>query len=301
MKQVRLLNGSLWTANVGLGGAVVVFVFHILFPANPNPLSDVVLFAAAPGAVKAAPPPNFTPVRNFQNPVIPREASSGVAAASDIKADLLGTVTSAVPTEIVAYLAIPGRNLHLNAYYDEPVGQDGSPVPELAGWKLVSVTSDSATFSNGTRETTLVLKEAAIGTAGLGPGGMSSSMAALAGTVDKPKVTKIASTNDSETYSIDKASIAWVTANQDAILGEITLQDYASGGIQITSLAPGSLAEQFGLKANDVVRSVNGQPIPNSLALADLRNSDVIKKATTLTLGVERAGLVRALVIRSTK
>jgi S1-C subfamily serine protease len=115
---------------------------------------------------------------------------------------------------------------------------------------------------------------------------------------DKVKPVRITSTNDSDQFTLDRPSIAWAVENQDSLLHEVTLQDYASGGIQITSIAPGSLASDFGLQQGDVVKSVNGQPVVSSLSLNELRNSEAIKRATALTVGIERAGQVRALVIR---
>src|SRR5688572_19085390 len=115
------------------------------------------------------------------------------------------------------------------------------------------------------------------------------------------KITKIASTNDSETYTINKAGAAWAVENQDGILSELKFQDSHTAGIQILSIPPGSLAEQFGLRPNDVIRSVNGQPVTNTVTLTELRNSDALKRASALTVGIDRAGQMRALVIRSAK
>lgn len=39
-------------------------------------------------------------------------------------------------------------------------------------------------------------------------------------------------------------------------------------------------------------------PIPNSLALGALPDSDLVRRATVLTIGIERVGRMRALVIR---
>ena len=114
-------------------------------------------------------------------------------------------------------------------------------------------------------------------------------------------IPKLASSNDSATYAIARADAAWVARHLDLVLGELELGDEPRGGIRIASMKPGSVAGQFELNPGDVIRSINGQPLTTLKSFLELLKQDVLRRASTVTMGIERGGNVRALVIRPAK
>lgn len=294
MRSIKLVNGLLWTANAGLGAAIVIFVVQqLVLPEDGNLLQDVVMDEEVARAPVRTPPKDWSPLKNLTNPVEPMAAPTGPAAASSIRADLVGTIPSPEkPEEAVAFLFLPARKVSVNAYHGEPVMDGENAVAELAGWTLKSVTRVSATFTNGSREETLRLDSGLADAGGPASGG--------AGAMDKSKldVRKLAENNNRATYAVDKATAEWVLANQEAVLNEIGLQDYASGGIQVVSIQPDAVASKVGLQQYDVIKSLNGQPVANSLSLAELRNSPQLKRANSLVIGIERGGQARTIVIQ---
>lgn len=276
---MRLVKRSLWLLNAGLSVAVVVFAMHyFVFPQQDNPLETVEI--DRPGIAVPPPPPDYAPLKNMSNPVeLQRNGPPNFQAA------LTGTNPGTDPAWIWAYLVVQGRNVPVTAYFDEPVISEGVPVPELQGWKLKRVTGSSATFSNGQKEET-------INTGGMGP---------VPATGERGKIQALARTNDRETYGVDRNTIAWAIENQEKILSEIGLQDYSSGGIQVTSIALGSIASEAGLQQYDVIKSMNGSPIANSISLAELRNNPQMKNQQSMVIGIERGGQVKTIVIQPTQ
>jgi type II secretory pathway component PulC len=298
MRSVKAANGLLWLANVAVGAGIVVFAFqYLIFPQDDNPLADVEEDASGATGGGKPKPVDYSPVKLLPNPVEPRERGSGPTARPDIAGELLGTVSSDDPDQIVAFLLVPGKNQHVNAYYKEPVTLDGAPIEEFRGWTLVRVTRDTAVFTNGAKETTLTIRGTLVSA---GP----ASGAPPSGTMidrSQVKLTKLQAGNDREVYGIDRQSIEWIMANQDQVLSEVGLTDYSGGGIQITSLQSGSIAEAAGLQQSDVIKSINGQPIKNSISLAELRNNEQLRKSGSMTISLERAGQVRSVVIQPTQ
>ncbi len=292
MRPVKLGNALLWVANVTLGAAIVVFAFQfLLFRDAPNPTEGVTIDEGG----RAAGPPksqtDYSPIKNVPNPVEPRPQGSGPSSPSSIRADLQGTNQSADPAWIFAFLSVSGKGV--TAFYDEPVTFDGSVVADLAGWKLKKVTATSATFSNGTREETLTMTSGASGTA-MTPGAIGP----IPGGVERGKVQALSKTNDREHYSVDRNTAQWAIENQEKILSEIALQDYTGGGIQITSIASGSIAGEAGLQQYDVIKSLNGQPVTNSMSLNDLKNNAQLRNQNQLVITVERGGTTKTIVIQ---
>jgi hypothetical protein len=294
---VKLGNGLLWVTNVALGAGIVVFAFQfLLFPAGErNPIADVEAAEEDSKKVTPAKPQDVTPVRNFVNPVEPR-LKEGPSSVSELRGvELTGTHLDPDPVGIFAFVNVPSRNVNVVAWFDEAVTQDGNPVGELAGWKLKKVTGNSATFTNGQKETTITKAAGFASGPGL-PGPLGSTSPG-----ERGKIQKLAVTNDRETYGVDRATMQWAIDNQEKILQEVGLQDYASGGIQVISLSQGSIAAEAGIQQNDVIKSINGQPIANSISLAELRNNPQMKQQSSLVISIERGGASKTIVIQPTQ
>ncbi len=297
MPTVKLWNGLLWLSNVALGAAIVVFAFqYLLFPVQDNPLEKVELDEGGGGGPSKSTKADYSPLKNVPNPVEPRVQGTGPTAVSSISADLLGTNVSTDPQWMFAFLMVKGKNQQVTAYYDEPVMYDGAPVAEFSGWKLKKVTATSATFSNGAKEETITMAGTAFTSMGPSPVGPHAG-----GTGERGKVTMLQRTNDREVYGVDRNTMAWAMENQEKILSEIGLQDYSSGGIQVTSIAAGSIASEAGLQQQDVIKSINGQPIANSISLAELRNNPQMKQQSQLVISIERGGQTKTIVVQPTQ
>lgn len=294
---MKLGNGLLWVTNVALGAGIVVFAFQfLLFPAGErNPIADVEAAEEDSKKVQPAKPQDVSPIRNFANPVEPR-IKEGPTGSGELRGvELTGTHLDPDPIGIFAFVNVPSRNVNVVAWFDETVAQDGNPVGELQGWKLKRVTGHTATFSNGQKEATLT-KTGGFAAAGGGAGPLGGATPG-----ERGKIQKLAVTNDRETYGVDRATMQWAIDNQEKILQEVGLSDYSSGGIQVTSLTQGSIAAEAGIQQNDVIKSINGQPIANSISLAELRNNPQMKQQSSLVISIERGGAVKTIVIQPTQ
>ncbi len=290
MRSVKLGNALLWVLNVALGAAIVVFAFQfLLFRDAPNPTESVTIDEGARTAGPTKGTTDYSPIKNVPNPVEPRKGDDPKTPGT-IRADLQGTNQSVDPAWIFAFLSVAGKGV--TAYYDEPVMFDGGVVADLAGWKLKKVTATTATFSNGTREETLTMGSGS--TTGMAPGAVGP----IPGGAERGKVTALSKTNDREHYSVDKNTAQWAIDNQEKILSEIGLQDYSGGGIQVTSIASGSIASEAGLQQYDVIKSFNGQPVTNSISLAELKSNAQLRNQNQLVIGIERGGATKTIVIQ---
>lgn len=163
MNNTRRLNALLWTINVLLIIGIVAFAFTVFAPSKRH-VCDL------------APPVSFDldsrpreclevgPLSALPNPLLHSKHD-----VPGIDVHLIGTDRIAGDLRSdTAYLFIASRKLHVNAYVGEPIRDTGGrDVPEMAGWRLKSITSKGAVFATpqGERSLDLVQGPATVATA----------------------------------------------------------------------------------------------------------------------------------------
>jgi S1-C subfamily serine protease len=101
--------------------------------------------------------------------------------------------------------------------------------------------------------------------------------------------------NDSaEAWDIDRKEVEWAAANYESILAGVSLEPYPGGGLKINTLPEVGFAAERGLRAGDVIRAVNGQPIESIAKLQEVM-SKLSRNATTLTVTLDRSGRAYSL------
>lgn len=303
MRNPKLWNGVLWAASALLIVAIAAYAFQYLLFQDPSDLLGGVErpVALPPNLGQGPPPKDFGALRDYPNPLRAPVIADKGGPVRKINARLLGTLAGGDPA--VAYLWIPGRNLNVNAYTGEPVRDriNEQDLPEMQGWTLKSVTSDSATFVSAAGEETLTVETAGTPTAlGVGPTSAGLGAGALAGQAwDKSKyTTKVLQSNDSmEVWEIDRNEAAWVSANYEAALQNISMSTYSGGGLKIDALGEDSAAYERGFRTGDVIKVVNGQQIESVARLGEVfKNMGANQQAVTIQ--VDRGGRMYTMQYR---
>lgn len=299
MSDVKLLNALLWIVNGLLGAGIAAFAWFFLLTPGRGNLEGVVFQEEAPRTDVVRPAgPGDGVLRTLPNPLEPRAKGSGPAAPT-FRAVLKGTLPAEKdPRQGVAFIKSPARNVDLVAYVGEPILHDGAPFEEYRGWTLVEVTKDTATFTNGTLRETLTMDLSAApgpptpaGPRAAGPAGPRSARAGQPYTPETFRSRLLASAENRQVWGMDPEEIEWAVQNSDRIMDqEFQVTPYASGGLKIESITPGSLGAMRGLVPGDVVKDVNGQPLTSLADIRTLMNSPALRQSSGLRLTIERAG-----------
>jgi len=298
MNNAKRANAILWTGNVVLIIAIVAFAFQFLiFPELKT--HDLEAPISVPPLTGTTDPTDTQALAKLPNPLLPPAEKGPQGPTGPVK--LIGTdKIKDDPTSDTAYLELPARKLNVNAYKGEVVKDDstGVEVPELVGWKLESVTPKSATFSTPGGSKTLQLEEITASVTPVGLGGTNPLTPVIGQPWEPAKYTSkknAGRSNDSqEAWDIDKKEMEWAAANVDTILTGVSLEPYAGGGLKINALPEGGFAAERGLRAGDVLRSVNGQQIDSLARLSEIMKG-LSKNATTLNVQVDRSGRMYTL------
>lgn len=149
-----------------------------------------------------------------------------------------------------------------------------------AGAQLHAIYPDRAVLSRGGSYESLMLKEHG---ASLAPGSIVSSPARAA-TSNNTVVQA-----HGNQFTIDRESMQQQMQRPD-FLSQALIVPNAGGGFLVREVQPGSIYERLGVRAGDVVRSINGQSV-NTI-------DDVMKLYQGLS-GLERAGNVSLEISRS--
>lgn len=285
MKQVKLVNGLLWGLNILLGVAIVIFAFNfLLFPKAQDPLNldfgeDVI--AKGPGNTG-----NFAVLHMLSNPVIKGTTGGPVTDSRPAEFQNVTLIGTWYPT---AFIRVGARETQ--AEIGQPIMFDGVEMQEVRGWKLIAVEADSATFSDGTRQTTLKKSggESLTAMDTTNPTKKRSDLVGKEYDGSQYKSKLVEDTATRKVYEMDPEEIAWAQANFDQILGnDFTFDPTGSGGLRVTEVRQGSIGAFRGVQQNDVIKSVNQVEIKG---IADLKNlKDNKSKSRTLTVVVERDG-----------
>lgn len=301
MRQIKLLNGFLWFLNVLLGLGIFVFaVIFLIIQKSPNHLENVREEAPGGGPRRSGQQQlDFSVLRNLPNPVVPRSGTDGPKPKSKIEqeAKFLGgyRIEDRADSE-VAFLQVIRTGQYVNAYRGETIRQRGQVVAELQGWTLKRLTASGAVFTDGQMEVELrrddlvaSMLAPAGGGARKGKGGKEFD---LAGSGSK----KTASTDNHESWVIDRDEIDWAFNNVEQLLSEVALSPYSSGGVKID--AAGGFASQRGLLDGDVIKKVNGFQVKDPMDLRNLANNPQFRNAGAMVIEIERAGRVFTIDFR---
>ncbi|MBI4563619.1 MAG: hypothetical protein HY716_02870 [Planctomycetes bacterium] len=268
MSPIKKFNAALWGGNALLLTAITVFSLQFLILPEPKSyLTDIEPPRVEPASAQGRGLHDYGLLRNLPNPLRPpKNPSANPVAVSDFHAKVIGADRVAGdPNSAVAYLFVPTRNLYVNAYMDEPIRDplENRDVPELAGWRLVGITTTHATFTSGQKEATLPLQDLTLPP----PATQSAGSGARADHTpwDKSKYqSKLTrSTDQLEIWQIDRDEAAWLMDNWKDALQGVTLSSYPQGGLKVDALPGGGVAAERGLRVNDVIRSINGHRLDN--------------------------------------
>jgi hypothetical protein len=297
MNNVKRVNAILWTANVLLIVGIVAFAFQFLILQEVRPRE-----VDAPLSLPVGPPIQDVVdtkfLRELANPVKSTgPLTPGVARTGPVR--LIGTDrVVGEPGSDTAYIVLVNRNLFLNAYVGEPIRDRTAEedVPELRGWKLKKVTPTEAIFETPGEEITLKLDEySAAPAAGPGPTGGPPLPGGAASSPWEPKkytTTKdqARSNDNQEVWTVDRREVDWAAANWEAALQGVNLEPYSGGnGLKINALPADSFAAARGLRAGDVIKAVNNQPVDSIARLTDIVKA-TSRNTRIMSLTVDRGG-----------
>jgi hypothetical protein len=302
MRDVKLLNGALWVLNLALGAGILAFAWFCLLKPGPGNLQGFTPDdEPTPTNVAARPVHSDDAIKRLENPLRPRQGSSAAGPAA-FKAVLKGTLPSEKdPKRGIAFIKAAARNAELVAYMDEEIRDGDKPFEEFRGWKLVEVSKDRATFSDGARKETLVLDLLAAATpAGAAPGspgapggapGPKTNRSGQAYSGEQFKSRLLAQADTRHVWGLDPDEIDWAVQNSDRILDQdFRVSPSGQGGLRVDSVAAGSIGATRGILAGDVVREVNGQPLSSVGDIKNLLNNPSMRQQQGLRITVERAG-----------
>lgn len=295
MRNVKLVNGLLWVLNGLLGAGILSFSFvYLLFPQDANSyLADMPNpEETATHRGRPSPAPSDAPLRALRNPI--ENKIDSPVGPSMFKASLKGTAPSDDPKQGVAFLRSQTRNVEMPAFVGEPILFDGKEYDEFRGWRLVQVSKDRAVFSNGARQETLTLETAKMGPQALAPGpGGPGVKVNRAGEAYDPKAFRsqlLSSSENQQMWGLDLQEIDWAVQNAENLLNTVQVSPYATGGLRIDGLPPGSFPAERGLMTGDVIRDVNGRPLNDPAQIKAMLNDPTFRQNNILRITVERAG-----------
>ena len=286
MGRIWLLNGGLWAVNVLLAGWTFLFAWqNLLAPEKVDTLKGLPI----PGNLNWDPPVRppstsdemlldlFNPVRAGMIGALPPEPSP-------LNAILTGVfVSEKTPGSGIAFIRHAGRNINLVAYVNETIVLNGKPYGDFLRWKLVLVKRLEAVFSNGIQTTTLKLKDrtADPNTTWKEKSYRSSNF----------KSRLIVSTDTRQIWGLDRAEIEWAIQNQAALIDStVRISIHPRGGIKLDNVTPGSMAASRGLRAGDIIKTINGVGINGLRDLQRLADHPSVRGSGRMRITVERAG-----------
>jgi len=303
LNNVKLLNRMLWGVNILLGAGIVVFSFMFLLRESDAKayMKDFRQEDDSPSAPVRAQDNSDGALKTLTNPIEKREIKTDLAAQTQFKATLKGTLPSEKdPQRGVAFLKSNARNVELVAYIGDEILQEGKPFDEFRGWTLSKVTKDMAVFVTKTgQKAELFINDAPTPPPAGGPGQPSTTApGARAGArsgqayqSEQYKSRLLASADSRQVWGMDQDEIEWVSQNAENIMDrDFQVAPYAGGGLRIESVNAGTVGAARGLLAGDVLREVNGQPLNNISDVRQLMNNQAMKQQTGLRITIERAG-----------
>jgi hypothetical protein len=308
MRGVKVANGALWAFNGLVGAGIVHFAVQFLVLARNDDLLREFDPDRATGVIKVHDPKlsGDAALKGLPNPLVPMIKEPG-KTPNLFRATLRGVAPSADPKVGIAFLRSTTKSIDLTAFMGERIlysPPDGGerPFEDLAGWVLVEVERESATFSNGVQRQKLTLEQAPTPPVAAA-GALAGARRNLAGQAYDPSAfgSRVigASGDNSQVWGIDQNEMDWALQNQEAILSQdFSVAPYAGGGLKIEQVRPGSIVAARGIMAGDVLRDVNGVAVAAVADLKSLADNPAMKQGGTLRLTVERAGRPIVLTYR---
>lgn len=241
----------------------------------------------------------FSPVAPVGLRALPASASSPAARfdVTEIQAaDLFGAPPltgnlNAIPISSLN-LVLTGVVVAGNQSYAliEANGQPQKPFSlhseVLPGARLVAVYPDRVLIRRAGRVESLLLKQPDVDIGGGEPA------PGVAPAIPLPPIHRLTPGN----YLVPPALMRQEVAHPQPLLTQAVMVPYEAGGFLIRSIAPGSLYQKLGLKAGDVIRAVNGQPL-DSLKQA-MQAYQKLPTMTQIDLQILRNGQVEDLHYR---
>lgn len=300
MGNVKLINRFLWTFNIFLGAAVMVFAFqYLLFPKDQNHLKDLPVdegtFSTGPVRAQNTADDGF--LKTLANPLEKPKMGGAAPLPTLFRATLKGTLPSEKDPKVgIAFIKSMGKNMELVAYMGEPIFYEGKLYEEFRGWTLTQVSRDRALFTSASgQKAELIVDQAVVqppgapGAPGSVPGKVPRIGQAYAGENYKSRI--LASSDGRQVWGLDQDEIDWAFQNVERIMDQdFRVAPYGGGGLRVESLQPGSIGATRGIVAGDVVREVNGQPLSNVADVRALMNNPAMRQQSGLRITIERAG-----------
>ena len=300
MQQVKLFNFLLWGFNVLLGAGITLFA--VVFLLIQRPLENVDPGEEEEGTGPPPRPPlDFALLRGLPNPVVKGMMDTGRSTVvGDFNPEYLGGWGDTV------FIKLGGKDTLAEVQKPIAYVNDQGDEVVIGGWQLISFDENTATFSDGARQHVARRKEEGGGgeIGGATSGRRRTDQAGKE--YDPNKYTTRLRPGSAEAgrpvYEVDPEEAAWAQQNADAVLAnDVQLSVYGGGGLQVTSVNPGSIAEARGIKGQDVIRSVNGAQVMGLADLKKIQTQMAASKTTTMTLELERAGRIVYIEYRTVK
>lgn len=304
LKNVKFVKRGIIALDVILAFVAMIFLFNsVLFPKSVDWLSDMPEEKPEPPAkVKQNifKPEYYLVISQLPSPIIvtkPEAGGQAVSAAPDpdpvskyVRVD--GTMPESDPKAGSALLFLITKNQTIvNFVGSDVVDTAGEVVPELRGAKMIEVYLDRAVFEKNGRKETLQAPVIGIGEGGAS-GGSGPSAFPSNFNIKNSASRKLSSSANKEVWEIDPNEAALMRdANKlnEMLNNDVALSPYPSGGVKIDSLRADSVAFMRGVKAGDVIKSINGKEIRTPEDAKMLFN-DPSMRGTSVSMIVDRAG-----------
>jgi membrane-associated protease RseP (regulator of RpoE activity) len=281
--KMRSLNRTavvLWSINGLLGLGIVAYAASAFVLGRADPLADVPDPPARPGA---RPRPYARDTASLQRMGIVKKKEAAEAAPSvDLSTyvTLVGASPQLVKLQVgnaptvQIWLALGEELIH------KLTGRTDGDLAPVRGWTLTKIGEKEAVFTRGGESQTLWLSA-------------GSGLLALRGKpynpADYPSSQVVEGSG-----RIDFAEAQWALANQEAILSSVTVAPAGGdGGLKVTTVAEGSILAVRGLRANDIIKSVNNKPISTLEDIRRAMEGADPSKGGNFSVGISRGGAMR--------
>lgn len=199
--------------------------------------------------------------------------AEGPSVPSSLPLNLIGTIVHLNPAKSVATIELKGKN-KVKSY------SNGADVEGIG--KILKIERKKVTFRNlNNRQLEHIEIKSDLN---FNFGFKASSQTSSKGDVKQEGQNQ---------FKLDRSVIMKYTTNLPELLQQARAVPYTDasgkvGGFRLLDMQPGSIFEKLGLHKNDIIKSVNGQPVDSPAKAMELYNS--LKNSASIAIGVERDG-----------
>ncbi len=292
MRRIKFIIVLIWIFNVALIAGSAFFLRNVVMPAKKTP------FTPPTRPVTQGPSTDqlkdYSALKSLSNPMESKKVNPTVSIdPGDISSKILLIMTMPHPQEPACCIELVSKRGHqIAVFFKAPITVNDIVIPELAGWVLIEVNSDSVVFGNGDRKSTVKIISS---TASFDSNPNAKTVTDLAAITDWKHLNSTSQydvvTEHQMSWLIDPREAEWVALKQDQILNnDVSLIMHSEGGVKIADLKAGSIVAERGFQKGDVIKSINSRPV-NSIADAKALAETLRKEGVGIvTITIDRAG-----------